>query len=119
MPAREAGWSTLACLVERAQGGDREAFGELVEQFQRTVHAICLRRLGNPSEAVELTQEVFLHVMRRIDQLREPERFAGWLRQVAVRMAINRATRRVAAAERRDRGPRRRPASTATTRSTS
>ena len=34
--------------------------------------------------------------MRRIDQLREPERFAGWLRQVAVRMAINRATRRVA-----------------------
>src|SRR5262249_24953321 len=36
------------------------------------------------------------HVMRRIGQLREPERFAGWLRQVAVRMAINRATRRTA-----------------------
>ena len=96
LPAREAGWSTLACLVERAQGGDREAFGTLVEQFQRTVYAVCLGRLGNPSEAMELTQEVFLHVMRRIDQLREPERFAGWLRQVAVRMAINRATRRVA-----------------------
>jgi len=95
LPAREAGWSTLAGLVERAQGGDREAFGELVEQFQRTVYAVCLGRLGNPSEAMELTQEVFLHVMRRIDQLREPERFAGWLRQVAVRMAINRATRRV------------------------
>ena len=96
IPAREAGWSALACLVERAQGGDREAFGELVEQFQRTVYAVCLGRLGNPSEALELTQEVFLHVMRRLDQLREPERFAGWLRQVAVRMAINRATRRVA-----------------------
>src|SRR3954454_11948428 len=87
-------WSEVAVLVRRAQAGDREAFGALVEQFQRTVHAICLRRLGNPSEAIELTQEVFLHVMRRIDQLREPERFAGWLRQVAVRMAINRATRR-------------------------
>src|SRR4051794_11046347 len=45
-----------------------------------------------------MTQEVFLHVMRRIDQLREPERFAGWLRQVTVRMAINRATRRNAPA---------------------
>jgi RNA polymerase sigma-70 factor (ECF subfamily) len=78
--------------------GDRAAFGRLVEQFQRTVHAICLRRLGNASEAAELTQEVFLHVMRRIGQLREPERFAGWLRQVTVRMAINRATRRVAPA---------------------
>jgi len=45
---------------------------------------------------MELTQEVFLHILRRIHHLREPERFAGWLRQVAVRMAINRATRRVA-----------------------
>jgi RNA polymerase sigma-70 factor, ECF subfamily len=86
----------IAVLVRRAQSGDREALGRLVEQFQPTVHALCLRRLGNPSEALELTQEVFLHVMRRIDQLREPERFAGWLRQVAVRMAINRATRRTA-----------------------
>ncbi len=65
----------------------------------------ALRRLGNPSEAMELTQEVFLHVLRRIHQLREPERFAGWLRQVAVRMAINRATRRLAPSTRRHRRP--------------
>ena len=89
-------WADLAALVGRAQRGDREAFGELVEQFQPTVYAIALRRLANASDALELTQEVFLHVLRRIGQLREPERFAGWLRQVAVRMAINRATRRVA-----------------------
>jgi len=89
-------WTSIASLVERARKGDREAFGELVEQFQRTVYAICLRRLGNTCEALEATQEVFLHVMGRLDQLREPERFAGWLRQVAVRMAINRATRRLA-----------------------
>lgn len=89
-------WGSLAVLVRRAQDGDREAFGRLVEQFQRTVQAIALRRLGNPTEALELTQEVFLHVLRRIGQLREPERFAGWLRQVTVRMAINRATRRTA-----------------------
>ena len=88
-------WSDLALLVVQAQAGDRAAFGALVQQFERTVYAICLRRLGNQSEALELTQEVFLHVMDRMDQLREPERFAGWLRQVAARMAINRATRRV------------------------
>jgi RNA polymerase sigma-70 factor, ECF subfamily len=92
----ERNWSEVAVLVQRSQDGDREAFGLLVEQFEPTVRAIALRRLGNPSEALELTQEVFLHVMRRISQLREPERFAGWLRQVTVRMAINRATRRVA-----------------------
>jgi len=94
VPVQTENYDELAALVRRAQRGDRDAFGSLAEQFQRTVHAICLRRLGNPSEALELTQEVFLHVLRRIDQLREPERFAGWLRQVAVRMAINRATRR-------------------------
>jgi RNA polymerase sigma-70 factor, ECF subfamily len=93
--ANSGKWNDLAILVRRAQRGDREAFGRLVEQFERTVYAVCLRRLGNPSEALELTQEVFLHVMKRVDQLREPERFAGWLRQVAARMAINRATRRL------------------------
>jgi len=92
----EKSWADLAVVVRRAQRGDREAFGSLVEQFQPTVYAIALRRLGNASDALELTQEVFLHVLERIGQLREPERFAGWLRQVAVRMAINRATRRVA-----------------------
>lgn len=94
-PARAAGWQKTARLVERAQNGDRDAFGRLVEQFESTVYAVCLGRLGNASEAAELSQEVFLHVMNRLDQLREPERFAGWLRQVATRMAINRATRRV------------------------
>ena len=87
-------WSALAETVVRAREGDREAFGELVEQFQPTVYSVCLRRLGNASDALELTQEVFLHVLRRLDQIREPERFAGWLRQVAARMAINHATRR-------------------------
>jgi len=95
---RSRSWTEVAELVQRAQEGDRDAFGRLVEQFQPTVYAIALRRLGNASEAVELTQDVFLHVLRRIHQLREPERFAGWMRQVAVRMAINRATRRVAPA---------------------
>jgi len=88
-------WARVAGLVERARDGDRDAFGLLVQQFEPTVRAIALRRLGNHGEALELTQEVFLHVMSRLDQVRDPERFAGWLRQVAARMAINRATRRV------------------------
>ena len=91
----EKTWSLTARLVRDAQEGDREAFGRLAEQFERTVYAICLGRLGNASEALEMTQEVFLHAMRHLEQLREPERFAGWLKQMTHRMAINRATRRV------------------------
>jgi RNA polymerase sigma-70 factor (ECF subfamily) len=81
-------------LVLRAQSGDREAYGQLVERFQPTVYAVALARLRNPAEAQELAQEVFLHGMKKLPQLRDPQCFAGWLRQITVRMAINRLTRR-------------------------
>lgn len=83
-----------ADLVRSAQAGDRAAFGELFERFQPTVQAIAMRRLRNFAEAQELTQDVFVQAMLKIDQLRTPECFIGWLRQITVRMAINRAVRR-------------------------
>jgi RNA polymerase sigma-70 factor (ECF subfamily) len=87
-------WTELTTLVERARAGDRAAYGELIERFQPTVYAIALARLRNPAEAQELTQEVFLHGMKKLGQLRDAQCFAGWLRQITVRMAINRLTRR-------------------------
>jgi RNA polymerase sigma-70 factor (ECF subfamily) len=87
-------WTEITELVLRAQEGDRAAYGVLVERFQPTVYAVALARLRNPSEAQELAQEVFLHAMRKLPQLRDVQCFAGWLRQITVRMAINRLTRR-------------------------
>ena len=81
-------------LVLAAQDGDREAFGELFERFERHVFAIALRRLGDYNEAQELCQDVFVQAMQKIHQLREPECFAGWLRSITHRMAINRIVRR-------------------------
>ena len=85
---------TVAQLVRAAQNGDRDAFGQLVTRFERAIYAIALRRLGNDAEAQELTQEVFVQALLRLDQLRAPERFGGWIRSITVRMAINRAVRR-------------------------
>src|SRR5438309_10646690 len=87
-------WVEITELVLRAQNGDRSAYGELVERFQPTVYALALTRLRNPAEAQELAQEVFLHGMKKLPQLRDVQCFAGWLRQITVRMAINRVTRR-------------------------
>jgi RNA polymerase sigma-70 factor (ECF subfamily) len=87
-------WSEITELVERARAGDRSAYGALVERFQPTVYAVALARLRNPAEAQELAQEVFLHGMKKLPQLRDSACFAGWLRQITVRMAINRLTRR-------------------------
>jgi len=77
-----------------AQAGCRVAFGELVQRFESTVYAIAFRRLRNHAEAAELTQDVFVQAMRKLDQLREPERFPGWLQRITVRLAINRIVRR-------------------------
>src|SRR5260370_42688500 len=81
-------------LVLRAQAGDRAAYGELVERFQPTVYAVALARLRNPAEAQELAQDVFLHGMKKLAQLRDAACFAGWLRQSTGRMASNPLTRR-------------------------
>ena len=83
----------LAAQVCAAQRGNREAFGQLVECFQRAVYSIAVRRLQNHAEAQELAQEVFVQALRKIGQLREPECFGGWLRSITTRMAINRSLR--------------------------
>lgn len=85
---------STADLVRAAQAGDRDAFGELFERFQPTIQAIAWRRLRDHAEAQELCQDVFVQAMQKLDQLRVPEAFIGWLRQITVRMAINRVVRR-------------------------
>ena len=85
--------ATVAQLVRAAQAGDRAAFGQLFERFERHVFAIALRRLGDYNDAQELCQDVFIQALQKIDQLREPECFGGWLRSITQRMAINRLTR--------------------------
>jgi RNA polymerase sigma-70 factor (ECF subfamily) len=86
-------WTDITLLIQRARAGDQAAFGELVERFQPAVYAVALARLRDVNEAIELTQEVFIHALRKLDQLRDPRCFVGWLRQITVRMAINRVTR--------------------------
>ena len=87
-------WTEIIVLVERAKGGDRTAYGELVERFQGSVYGMALARVRDPLEAQELAQDVFVHAMRKLPQLRDPRCFAGWLRRITARMAINRLTRR-------------------------
>ena len=86
--------TTTAELVTMAQQGSSEAFGELVERFERMVYAVCSRRLRDYSETQEVAQEVFIKAFQKLHQLQEPAAFAGWLRSIAVRQSINHSTRR-------------------------
>ena len=87
-------WEEITVLVDKAKRGDRAAYGELVTRFQGSVYAMALARVRDPLEAQELAQEVFVHAMRKLPQLRDARCFAGWLRRITARMAINRLTRK-------------------------
>ncbi len=87
-------WIEVTILVDKAKLGDRQAYGELVERFQQAVYARALVLVHDPLEAQELTQEVFVHGMKKLDQLRDPRCFGGWLRRITDRMASNRRSRR-------------------------
>lgn len=84
----------LSDLVACAQNGDRSAMDELYGRFHRHVLTIAFKRLGNWDEAQELCQDVFVQAFRKLDQLQVGDAFPGWLRQIAVRMSINRMARK-------------------------
>jgi RNA polymerase sigma-70 factor (ECF subfamily) len=76
--------------IDRARAGDRAAYGELVRRYRPAIYGVLLAWLRDPDEAEDVVQEVFLHSMRKIGQLRDARCFASWLRQIAVRLALNR-----------------------------
>ncbi len=86
--------TSVASLVIAAKDGDRDAMEQLYCRFQQHVLNLAYKRLGNWDEAQELSQDVFIQAFRRLHQLQTPEAFAGWLRQIVHRTAINRITRR-------------------------
>ncbi|MGA2059321.1 MAG: sigma-70 family RNA polymerase sigma factor [Thermoguttaceae bacterium] len=72
-------------LVIRAKGGDHQAFADLYDQFAPLVRSLAYDATGSLQESEDLCQEVFLHVYRKIGQLRDPPRFVGWLITIARR----------------------------------
>ena len=67
-----------ASLVSAARDGDRQAFGCLYLRYSRMVHGILLARVP-ATEVDDLVQDVFLHVLPRLNALRDLTRFGGWL----------------------------------------
>lgn len=75
--------------VIAAQRGDRDAYTQLLRDHYQTVFVTCLAVVGNPHDAEDLAQEVFITGLKRLRQLREPQRFTAWIRQIARNHSIN------------------------------
>ena len=74
-------------LVRAAREGERSAFAALYDRYARVVHGVLLARVSR-DDVEDLVQDVFLAAWRRLDDLRDPAAFGGWLTMIA----RNRAT---------------------------
>ena len=72
-------------LIQRVLDGDQDAFITLVNKYQKSVHALVWRKIGDFHIAEELTQDVFLKAYKRLSTLKRPEQFPGWLYVIATR----------------------------------
>ena len=76
-------------LISRARGGDREAFGELVEQYRDNVYRLAYRMCGNAYDADEAAQEAFVAAWRALPNFRGDAKFSTWLYRLTTNAAID------------------------------
>jgi RNA polymerase sigma-70 factor (ECF subfamily) len=96
-PLSRAPWDGVALpdelesrLVERLVARDERAFNELVRTYQRRVFSLILRMLGNPAEAEDLAQEVFVQVFKAIGTFRGESKLSTWIYRIAINLCKNR-----------------------------
>jgi RNA polymerase sigma-70 factor, ECF subfamily len=77
-------------VVRLAQQGDAVAFEEIYRLHSRRVYALCLRMVGDATQAEDLTQEVFMQLFRKIGTFRCESAFTTWLHRMAVNIVLMR-----------------------------
>jgi RNA polymerase sigma-70 factor (ECF subfamily) len=91
---RVATWSDAggreAALVQRCAARDEDAYAELVAEHRRPVLQLGLNLLGDPDEALDLSQEVFITVFRNIHKFRGGSALRTWIYRIAINQARNR-----------------------------
>lgn len=75
-------------LARRIADGDMQAFEELYQRYHRRIYTLCLRMMNNPAEAEDLTQEIFIHIYRKISSFRGESALMTWLHRLTVNKVL-------------------------------
>ena len=76
-------------LVNQIRGGDPESYSTLVARYQGHVYGLAYSLVNNWADAQDIAQETFIRAYVNLDQLKDPARFAPWLRRVTFGVAMN------------------------------
>lgn len=74
-------------LLERVRAGNPDAFESLVQRYESRVYSTALRLTGNPQDAEEVLQDVFLTVHHKLKDLKSDAAFSSWLYRITVNSA--------------------------------
>ncbi|HLJ24828.1 MAG TPA: RNA polymerase sigma factor [Candidatus Acidoferrales bacterium] len=91
---RELSPAEERALIERAQGGDREAFEELVHRYDRDVLRIALNILRKPDDARDVYQEAFLKIYKNLPRFRFECSFYTWTYRIVTNVCLDHLRRR-------------------------
>ncbi len=75
--------------IRRVRAGDRNAFSQLVDSYRDMVYTLCIRMLGNETDAAEAAQDVFVKAFRALEGFREKSKFSTWLYRIAYNHCIS------------------------------
>ena len=78
-----------ARLIQRVLQGDQDAFNPLVKKYQKGVHALAWRKIGDFHIAQEITQDAFLRAYQKLGTLKNPNAFAGWLYVIVAHLCLD------------------------------
>jgi len=81
-------------LVRLSRAGDMAAYGRLVERYQDRLYTVILRMVGNPDDAMELTQDALVRAMQGIKRFRGQSGFYTWLFRIGYNLCLNYCQRR-------------------------
>jgi RNA polymerase sigma-70 factor (ECF subfamily) len=76
-------------LVEKAQGGDKRAFDQLVSKYQRKLGRLLSRFVRDPAEVEDVSQEAFIKAYRALPSFRGESAFYTWLYRIGINTAKN------------------------------
>jgi len=75
-------------LVEQAVNENSEAFGEIVNRWERKIFALCFGMLGREDEARDAAQETFISAYKNLKNFRGDAKVSSWLHRIAVNQCL-------------------------------